>query len=211
MTSLSSAAARPLRIGMFGGGTVGGGVYEIIMGRLGGSKQAEQSSSSSDNATAGGTTSNECQNKSLRKCIISKICVRDLAKPRSFHIDDVETKLVSDYNSIIEDDSIDLVVEVMGGTSLAKTVVLESLKKGKSVVTANKALIAEHLDEIRDAVVKTEGKAVFAYEAAVCGGIPIIQALQSCYTGDIVHEVMVCDVMCCYEAYFAFFAFFLLG
>ena len=190
MASLN-ATTRPLRIGMFGGGTVGGGVYEIIMGRLGGSKTnvEEQQQSSPSNTTAAST--NECQNKSLRKCIISKICVRDLAKPRSFHIDDIETKLVSDYKSIIEDDSIDLVVEVMGGTGLARTVVLESLKRGKSVVTANKALIAEHLDEIKKIVLETDGKAVFAYEAAVCGGIPIIQALQGCYCGDIVHEVMV--------------------
>ena len=155
-------------------------------------------SSSTEEATSTSTattkTTNESQNKSLRKCIISKICVRDLAKPRSFHVDDVETKLVTDYNSIIEDESIDLVVEVMGGTGLARTVVLESLKRGKSVVTANKALIAEHLDEIRNVVLETEGKAVFAYEAAVCGGIPIIQALQNCYNGDIVHEVMVCSI-----------------
>jgi homoserine dehydrogenase len=175
-SSSSSASTRPLRIGMFGGGTVGGGVYEIIMGRLGGSKD------SSDSVGAISSSSNhqqsECTNKRFRKCIISKICVRDLAKPRSFHIDDDETKLVTDYKSIIDDASIDLVVEVMGGTGLAKTVVLESLKNGKSVVTANKALIAEHLDEIKDAVSKTNGKAVFAYEAAVCGGIPIIQALQ---------------------------------
>jgi homoserine dehydrogenase len=178
MTSLPSSL-RPLRIGMFGGGTVGGGVYEIIMGRLGGSRV--------DSAP---TPTSGCQNKNIRKCVITKICVRDLAKPRSFHIDDDETKFVSDYKSILEDKSIDLVVEVMGGTGIAKTVVLESLKRGKSVVTANKALIAEHLDEIRDEVLKTEGKAVFAYEAAVCGGIPIIQALQGCFSGDIIHEVM---------------------
>ncbi len=160
-------------------------MYEIIMGRLGGSRV--------DSIPTSSTKGTGCQSKNLRKCVITKICVRDLAKPRSFHIDDDETKLVSDYNSILEDKSIDLVVEVMGGTGLAKTIVLESLKKGKSVVTANKALIAEHLDEIRDAVQKTEGKAVFAYEAAVCGGIPIIQTLTGCFTGDIIHEVMVCS------------------
>lgn len=192
MTSLPSTL-RPLRIGMFGGGTVGGGVYEIIMGRLGGSRN-DESGSSSNTASSSSITpppTPEIQNQSLRKCIITKICVRDLAKPRSFHIDDIETKLVTDYKSILEDNSIDLVVEVMGGTGLAKTVVLESLKRGKSVVTANKALIAEHLDEISDAVGKSNGKAVFAYEAAVCGGIPVIQALQGCFTGDIVHQVMV--------------------
>ena len=191
MTSLASSV-RPLRIGMFGGGTVGGGVYEIIMSRLGGSR------------ADGSAKQGECQNKSLRKCIITKICVRDLAKPRSFHIDDAETKLVTDYKSILEDKSIDMVVEVMGGTGLAKTVVMESLKRGKSVVTANKALIAEHLDEIKEAVLKTGGKAVFAYEASVCGGIPIIQSLQGCYSGDIIHEVMV-RIICIFfsKSYFS--------
>mgnify|MGYP003951340099 CR=1 FL=1 len=77
----------------------------------------------------------------------------------------------------------------MGGTNLARTVVLESLKRGKSVVTANKALIAEHLDEIHSAVGDGGEESKFGYEAAVCGGIPIISILQSCYTGDIINEI----------------------
>jgi len=156
---------------MIGGGTVGGGVYDIIMGRLGGSKSE---------AAASSTT---------RQCVITKICVRDLAKSRSFHVDETKTTLVTDVNSILDDNSIDLVVEVMGGTNLARTVVLESLKRGKSVVTANKALIAEHLDEIHSAVGDGGEESKFGYEAAVCGGIPIISILQSCYTGDIINEI----------------------
>jgi len=100
------------------------------------------------------------------------------------------TSIVTDVNSIIEDDDIDMVVEVMGGVGLAKTVVMQSLKNGKSVVTANKALIAECIDEIKASVLASKGKTRFAYEASVCGGIPIIQALQGCFTGDIIHEVM---------------------
>jgi len=72
---------------------------------------------------------------------------------------------------------------------VAKSVVLEGLRRGKSVVTANKALIAEHLDEIQDAVLKGGGRIGLGYESSVCGGIPIIQSLQSCYMGDIIHEV----------------------
>ena len=83
-----------------------------------------------------------------------------------------------------------IVVEVMGGTSLARTVVLEALKRGKSVVTANKALIAEHLDEIHTAVEQSGGNGVkFGYEAAVAGGIPIISTLQHCFAGDIINEI----------------------
>ena len=93
MPSLAAATLRPLRIGMVGGGTVGGGVYDIIMGRLGGSSV---------------DTTGQMASSSTRRCVITKICVRDLAKPRSFHVDEDKTTLVSDVNSILDDDSIDI-------------------------------------------------------------------------------------------------------
>ncbi len=189
---------------------MGGGVYEIIMGRLGGSNAYASSSmamSSTDNQNSMPSfpLHSFSSNSSIRPCIITKICMRDTSKRRSFTIDQHATTITTDVNSIIDDEDIDIVVEVMGGTDLAKTVVVESLKRGKSVVTANKALIAEYLDEIKDLVQGINQKSmesttngsssskkgvVFAYEAAVCGGIPIIQALQHCFTGDIIHEVM---------------------
>jgi len=188
-SSILQSSIRPLRIGMIGAGTVGGGVYEIIMNRLG-------SRSAGNNTTASGAK---------KQVVITKICVRDPTKPRDFQNDKRSTEIVTDINSIVNDKDIDLVVEVMGGTSLAKSAVLESLKQGKSVVTANKALIAENLEEIvgvlnqvnervvgKEAVTAGDGGNVkFAYEASVCGGIPVIQVLQSCYTGDIINEVMV--------------------
>jgi homoserine dehydrogenase len=160
--SITTAArgGGPLRIGMIGGGTVGGGVYEIIMNRL------------------------------SQKCIITKLCVQSLSKPRAFHLDERVTTLTTNVNSILQDDSIDIVVEVMGGTDLAKTIVLEALKQNKSVVTANKALVAEHLEELHEASQTSKG--ILSYEAAVCGGIPIISVLHTCYTGDVIHQVMVC-------------------
>mmetsp|Transcript_4683 Transcript_4683/g.6852 ORF Transcript_4683/g.6852 Transcript_4683/m.6852 type:complete len:434 (+) Transcript_4683:131-1432(+) len=154
------------RIGMIGAGTVGGGVYEIIMNRL-----------KSSSAT------------------ITKICVRDATKPRDFQIDPSTTQVVTDVSSILNDDSINLVVEVAGGTTFAKDAVFTALKGGKSVVTANKALIAEYLDEIVTLVDevnvgKSEKDSVkFGYEASVCGGIPIIHTLQSTYKGDIINEI----------------------
>lgn len=167
---MSASAKAPLRIGMIGGGTVGGGVYELIMGRL--LKERQKS------------------NPSLRPLLITKICVRDLAKPRSFHLDDAVTTLTTNTESIINDPDIDMVVEVMGGTGLAKTVVETSLTNSKLVVTANKALIAEHLDELQSLLkTYTPSGAGFGYEAAVCGGIPVIQTLQTCYTGDIIHQI----------------------
>jgi len=155
---------------MIGGGTVGGGVYEILMGNS-------------------GSNTALLPRLKQRRCIITKICVKSLSKPRSFHLDSSISSLVTDVSSILEDDSIELIVEVMGGTTEAKTVVLEALRRGKSVVTANKALIAEHMEEI-ESILKEHPESRFAYEAAVCGGIPIIQILQSCYAGDVIHQVM---------------------
>ena len=83
------------------------------------------------------------------------------------------------------------VKEVMGGIGLAKSLCLKALQAGKSVVTANKALIADSLEELQQASISNN--AVFAYEAAVCGGIPIIQVMQTCYAGDVIHQVMVCE------------------
>ena len=98
----SAASKRPLHIGMVGGGTIGGGVYEILMGNSASSGQ---------------------QLPHLRRpCIITKICVKDLSKPRSFHLDSDLSKLVTDVNAILEDESIDIVVEVMGGIDTARQV-----------------------------------------------------------------------------------------
>jgi len=161
---------KALRIGMIGGGVVGGGVYELI-GRLG--------SISSNNSAA-------------RLCIITKLCVRDASKVRDFTIDTSVTEVVTDVHSILEDDTIDLVIEAMGGTTTAKMIVEECLKRKKAVVTANKDLVAGHVDSLQ-ALAKKNGS-ILAYEAAVCGGIPIIQTLQSCYTGDVITEIVgVCN------------------
>jgi len=84
----------------------------------------------------------------------------------------------------LNDGSIDMAVEVMGGTTDAKDVIFGALKNGKSVVTANKALIAKDLPEIESLLSSLSGDAQFRYEAAVCGGIPIIRSMQSDFVGD---------------------------
>lgn len=157
----------PLLVGMFGGGTVGGGVYQLLQ------KLANTSSKS---------------NLSRRRPIVIKtICVRSLDKPRDFDIDTTQTTLTTDPQAILQDASIDCVVEVMGGTGLAQTVVLEALRAKKAVVTANKALLAEYLTECATAAIDNDS--VLAYEAAVCGGIPIIQLLQAAYAGDTIQAI----------------------
>lgn len=171
-----------ISIGLIGAGTVGGGVYEIIMNRLGGRVSSPGPSSSSPS-----------DNDHIRRPIITKICVRDASKPRNFHIDPAYTQIVTDVSSIINDKDIDIVVEVAGGTTFAKDAVYASLKMGKSVVTANKALIAENLDELITLIhdVNNTSAVSFGYEASVCGGIPIIHTLSGgCYKGDIINEIM---------------------
>jgi len=150
-----------LRIGMIGGGTVGGGVYDLLTRRV-----------------------------SSPLASIKKICVRDLTKPRSFTVDPQACALTDQIDDVLNDDTLNCVIEVMGGTGIAKDVVLRALGKGKHVVTANKALIAEHLPEIQSAILAAPGGPSFAYEAAVCGAIPIINTLQTCYEGDVVTSVM---------------------
>lgn len=118
---------------------------------------------------------------------VAQICVRDRNKPRDF---DFDCPLTDNYKDIINNPDIDMVVEVMGGTTLAKDVIYEALQAGKDVVTANKALIAKHLPEIEALLHKVnqnrEKPVEFRYEAAVCGGIPIIRSLQTDLVGDTV-------------------------
>lgn len=117
---------------------------------------------------------------------VRKVCVRDKTKKRDFEVPS-GCEIVTDYDDILNDSEIDMVVEVMGGVTDAKDIVFGAIKAGKDVVTANKALIAAHLGEIESLLkeVNSEGKKVeFRYEAAVCGGIPIIRSMQSDFVGD---------------------------
>lgn len=139
-----------LRIGIFGGGVVGGGVVELLKNHF-------------------------------PAIEVVKMCVRSLDKPRDFETSATFTSSPAD---LLEDDSLDCIVEVMGGTGLAETVVDTALAKGKTVVTANKALLAEQLSKY------SAGEGRLAFEAAVCGGIPIINILQTAYAGDTVTSIM---------------------
>ena len=101
--------------------------------------------------------------------------VNNISKKR-----DVSIKLTDNVDELLEDDSIDMVVELMGGVKDAYKVVKKALEKGKSVVTANKALLAYHRYELQELA----GDTAFEYEAAVAGGIPIINALREGLTAN---------------------------
>ena len=137
------------RIGIVGFGTVGKGVYQILK-------------------------SENDLHPILKDIEIIKIAVKDVFKKRDFTFDN--NLLVDDLAVIIDDPTIDVIVEVMGGIDTAKDVILKSLKSGKSVVTANKAVIARYGSEIY--ATAAENGVYVLTEAAVCGGIPIIEPLK---------------------------------
>ena len=98
---------------------------------------------------------------------------------------DVSIKLTDNIDEILNDDSIDIIVELMGGIEKPYKVVKQALAKGKAVVTANKALLAYHRYELQDLA----GDTPFEYEAAVAGGIPIINALRDGLTANHIQSI----------------------
>ena len=141
----------PLRIGIAGLGTVGGGTLKIL-------------SEHSDMLAA----------RTGRSIVISAVSVRDKAKDRGTYARNLR---VIDAVAMADDPAIDVVVELIGGADgVAKTLVEKSLQAGKHVVTANKALIAHH--GVALAAIAEKAGVVLAFEAAVAGGIPIIKALR---------------------------------
>lgn len=121
--SPSPCMASKMKVGLVGGGTVGGGIVNIL------------------------SKTRELQESLGIDVEIASICVRDKSKKRDFAVP-AECTVTEDIEEILSDASIDLVCEVMGGTTTAKDVVMRSIKAGKHVVTANKALIAQDLPEI---------------------------------------------------------------
>ena len=137
------------KIGIVGFGTVGTGIYKILRSEFD-------------------------LHPILKEIEIVKIAVKDVNKKREIAIDN--NLLVDNPIELIDDPSIDVIVEVMGGIDIAKDIIMKSVRAGKSVVTANKAVIARYGSEIYEAASK-EGVYVLS-EAAVCGGIPIIEPLK---------------------------------
>lgn len=116
---------------------------------------------------------------------VRRIAVRDPAKQRPFPVD--PSLLVTDPVAVIEDDAVEVVVEMIGGTTLARDLTLRSLELGKPVVTANKALLAEHGAEIFGLA---EAEHVDLYfESSVGGGIPIIRSLREGLIGTHIESV----------------------
>lgn len=116
---------------------------------------------------------------------IAKILVRDKNKNRGIEIP--EELITTDYNDIINDESIKIVVEVMGGIDPARDYILQAMNNKKHVVTANKMLLATYGDELGE-VADNKGVMLY-YEASVAGGIPIIQTINESLTANKIEQV----------------------
>ena len=148
---------RQVNLGIIGGGTVGGGVYQAV--------------------TRNGALMASRLGIGLR---VAGMAVRDLKKKRPVAIR--RSLLTTDWAAVVNNPKVDLVVELMGGTTIARQAVLAALRLGKPVVTANKALLSAHGEELFDAA-QRHGTNLY-YEASVAGGIPIIKVLREGLIGN---------------------------
>lgn len=117
----------------------------------------------------------------------TEVNVKYVLDLRDFPGNPVESILVHDYNVIVNDPEVDIIVEVMGGTTPAYEYVKEALLKGKSVCTSNKALVAAHGPELIQ--IARENDLNFLFEASVGGGIPIIRPILRSITVDNIYEI----------------------
>lgn len=118
---------------------------------------------------------------------IRVIRVATLDRHDNLGLDFSEVVVTDSVDDILHDPDINIVVELIGGTSIAKRIILKAFELEKSVVTANKALLAEFSDEIFRAAYR--GKGFFGYEASVAGAIPIIRSIKEGFSGDKIDEI----------------------
>ncbi len=147
----------PIKVGLLGLGVVGGGTWKVL--------------------TRNGE---EIARRAGRRIEVAAVAVRDMDKARSLVGDQV--LITQDGMEVVRHPDIDIVVELIGGDTLAYDLIMEAISQGKHVVTANKALLAKHGNEIF-AAAHAKGVMV-AFEAAVAGGIPIIKAIREGLTAN---------------------------
>ena len=156
------AQAKPIQVGLLGAGTVGAGTFEVL--------QRNQE---------------EIRRRAGRGICITMVADLDTARAKDVAGD--AARVVADARAVIANPEIDIVVELIGGYGIARTLVMEAIAAGKHVVTANKALLAVHGNEIF-AAAHARGVMV-AFEGAVAGGIPIIKALREGLTANRIESI----------------------
>ena len=153
---------KPIKVGLLGIGTVGGGTYRVLL-----------------------RNQQEIIRRAGRGIEICIVAARDLERARSLVSETVQ--VTSDPFEVVNSPDVEIVVEVIGGTTLAKDLVLRAIANGKHVVTANKALLAEHGNEIFSLAQKNG--VMVAFEGAVAVSIPIIKALREGLSGNRIEWV----------------------
>ena len=149
-------------VALIGLGTVGSGVAQVVLSH--GDRIARHAG---------------------RRITLSRVIVQDLEKPRELQLP--EGLLDSDIDSLIQDSTIPVVVQLIGGLEPARTIMLRLLESGKDVVTANKALLAEHGTELFDKA-RERGRSI-AFEASVGGGIPIVTGIGQCLSANRIESL----------------------
>jgi len=161
-----------VNLGMLGGGTVGSGVFHAL--QLNGALMSSRIGV---------------------KVNFKKVAVKAFDEPRPYEIP--ASLMTTDWQSVVNDPGVDIVVELVGGVTLARTMILTALKLGKPVITANKALLSAHGEELF-AAAQQHGTNLY-YEASVCGGIPIIKSLLEGFVGNrITHLYGIVNGTCNY-------------
>ncbi|HWH38833.1 MAG TPA: homoserine dehydrogenase [Usitatibacter sp.] len=148
---------KPINVGLLGLGTVGSGTIEVLR-----------------------RNREEISRRAGRDIVVTVASARDLTKERKVSLEGIE--LVASAGAIVERPDIDIVVELIGGDTAARDLVLKAIANGKHVVTANKALLAKHGTEIFARAL--EKGVMVAFEASVAGGIPIIKAIREGLTAN---------------------------
>ena len=169
---LATADMHQVNLGMIGGGTVGSGVFHAL--QLNGDLLASRIGV---------------------KVNVRKVAVKAFDEPRPYVIP--RSSMTTDWQSVVNDPQVDVVAELAGGTTVARAMILSALRRGKPVVTANKALLSAHGEELF-AAARQHGTNLY-YEASVCGGIPIIKALREGFVGNrITHLYGIVNGTCNY-------------
>ncbi len=153
---------KSLSIGLIGVGTVGRGVVNVLE-----------------------RNKNEISRRTGCNINLVSASARDVNKAQAFLGESV--KVYSNPLDVVKDPKVEIVIELIGGTTDAKSILVESMRVGKPVITANKALLAEHGNELIDLASQHNG--ILGYEAAVAGGIPIVKALREGLTANSIQWV----------------------
>ncbi|HQD15064.1 MAG TPA: homoserine dehydrogenase, partial [Ottowia sp.] len=153
---------KPIQVGLLGIGTVGSGTYKVLV-----------------------RNQEEIRRRAGRGIEITMVA--DLDAERARQIVGPDAKVVSDAREVLANPDIEIVIELIGGYGIARTLMMEAIAAGKHVVTANKALLAVHGSEIFQAA--HDRGVMVAFEAAVAGGIPIIKALREGLTANRIEWV----------------------